>query len=117
MLPFKNRLICRQDFQKVLKGGAFFSLGEISCKTATNKKEFSRFALLVKAKNSGGAVNRNRVKRKMRAIIFKNLKKISPGRDTVFFYAFPKKPEEKNGKIEEKMLKLLRLSKLIERLN
>ncbi len=123
MLPAKNRLKSRQEIQKALKKGAFFSFEEVSCKVFPNKYNFSRFAFLVGVKNSGGAVKRNWIKRRMKAVVLDSLKKISPGYDVVFFYSFsildPKKinseknKEGKNGKIQEKMLRLLRISKLI----
>lgn len=113
MLPKKNRLKKKEDFQKVLKKGVFFSFAEISCKVAKNGLENSRFAFLVKSKNSGGAARRNLVKRKMRAAILESTKKIPTGRDVMFFYSFPKVPEKKDGKVRIKMLELLKISRLI----
>jgi len=91
MLPVKNRLTKRTDFNNVYRKGAFFAEGPLSLKISPNEKKLARIGFSIEKKFFKKAVLRNQMKRLLREAFCKNLEKIKKGVDIVVFY---KKNEE-----------------------
>lgn len=91
MLPCQNRLAAQKDFETVHRSGKFFSLGSISLKVGKNNLEKTRIGIAVGLKFSKKAVERNRIKRQIRAIVKSYLpNKMKKGFDVVIM---PKKSQ------------------------
>lgn len=93
MLPFKNRLTRKKDYEKVQKIGRFVSSGNVALKILGNDLKETRVGFVVGLKYSKKAVERNLVKRKLREIFRSELKKIKKGVDIVVMAR--KREEEK----------------------
>lgn len=98
MLPFKNRLVKRKDFDKVHKIGRFFSQNNIAIKVAENGSKESRIGFVVGIKFSKKAIERNTVKRQLRDIFKSLLTELRPGFDVVVMV---RKREYEKIKFEE----------------
>ena len=83
MLPEKNRLKKKKDFERVFKKGRGFEKGFLYSKTAKNNLKENRFGFVVSKKISLKAVVRNKIKRQLREIVKKKLSEIKPGIDEV----------------------------------
>lgn len=98
MLPFKNRLVKRKDFDKVHKIGRFFSQNNIAIKVVGNDSKESRIGLVVGIKFSKKAIERNTAKRQLRDIFKSLLTELHPGFDAVVMV---RKREYEKIKFEE----------------
>ena len=83
MLPKKNRLKNKKDFERVFKQGKGFKEDFLFLKIAKNNLKENRFGFIVSLKVSKKAVLRNKVKRRLREIIKERLPEIKPGVDIV----------------------------------
>ena len=86
MLPFKNRLTKKKDFEFVFRfGERYYAPSGINMyiKEKGNRNDGSRFGFIVSKKVSKKAVNRNKLKRWLRDIVKVNLSKISNSFDVV----------------------------------
>jgi ribonuclease P protein component len=83
MLAKKYRLTKDKDIQNVLKKGKIFYHPFFNLKILKNNLQNPRFCIVISTKISKKAVVRNKVKRQLRAIIYKNLAKISQNYDLV----------------------------------
>ena len=83
MLLHKNRLIKKEDFAQVYRGGKFFSCGDISVKVRQNGLDQTRVGVAVGLKFSKKAVERNRIKRQIREIFRKKIDGLEKGWDIV----------------------------------
>lgn len=92
MLPYKNRLIEKKDFEALHRAGKFLSYGSLAVKFFPNGLTESRVGLAVGLKFSKKAIKRNKVKRQLREILRLNLAKIVPGFDTIILVR--KMPQE-----------------------
>lgn len=92
MLAKQYRLTKNKDFEKVTKEGQAIFSREIGLKWIKNNLSVSRFGIIVSLKIDKKAVVRNKIKRRIRAIIFQNLKTIKSGYDIIIIT----KPEIKN---------------------
>jgi ribonuclease P protein component len=88
MLPKENRLRKKRDFEKVLKFGKGLRQKAFFLKTAKNSLPQSRFGFIVSKKTAKKAVDRNKIKRHLREIVWRNLGGIKIGYDAVFI-AYP----------------------------
>ena len=71
MLPKKNRLKNKKDFERVFKQGKGFKEDFLFFKITKNNLKENRFGFIVSLKVSKKAVLRNKVKRRLREIIKK----------------------------------------------
>ena len=110
MLPKKNRLRKKDDFQKVYQKGFFSAFGDISLKKLPNNLSMTRIGFIVEKKIFKKAVERNRIKRILRDFFRKNIFKITPGLDVVIFY------KSKDWEIDSKKI-TLDLEKLLKKTN
>lgn len=83
MLPKENRLRQEQDFKQVAKAGKAVFSPSLSLKLIKNNSDLSRFGIIVSTKVSKKAVERNRLKRRLREIIRLNLPRFKKGFDVM----------------------------------
>jgi len=112
MLSLNNRLKKTTDIRKVFKSGRFFKEGFLILKTAKNNLNKSRFGFVVSQKVSKKAVVRNKIKRRMRGIMRKELKEIKTGTDNLFM-ALPGLEKKDFSTIQETISSLLKKAKLL----
>jgi ribonuclease P protein component len=84
MLPKRNRLKRKKDFQKVLKNGKGLKEDLLVLKMVKNNLLQSRFGFIVGTKVSKKAVLRNKLKRRLRELVREKIEKIKEGFDIVF---------------------------------
>jgi len=113
MLSPKNRLKKKKDFEKVLKRGKGFREDFLFLKLIKNNFKISRVGFIVSKKISKKAVQRNKIKRKLREIIQLYLAKIQPGFDLVFL-AKPGIEKRDFWEIEQTIDKILKKSKILD---
>jgi len=97
MLKKENRLIKKKDFDQVFEKGKSSFNKLLGIKAVDNKFSFSRFGIIVSTKISKKAVERNKIKRRIRDVIQKDLENIEIGKDVVIITL----PEIKNKEYEE----------------
>jgi len=81
MLPFKNRLVKGKDFERIQRGGRYFSHGNIALKFIPNGLEDTRVGFSVGLRFSKLAVARNQAKGMLRDIFRGYLNKLKKGQD------------------------------------
>lgn len=79
MLSKANRITKDTDFKLLAKSGRSFYSPLFTFKALKTKEPQSRFGVVISAKISKKATERNRIKRKITEIIRFNLPKIKPG--------------------------------------
>lgn len=85
MLPQKNRLTKKSNFEKVKNKGKMFQSASFGLLVLVrNDKKFSRFGFIVSTKVSKRAVKRNRIKRTFRLAVNSLLEAVKDGYDFVF---------------------------------
>ena len=109
MLPKKNRLKKRKDFERVFKEGKRYNEKFLFLVTAPNHLSFPRFGFVVNLKVSKKATVRNKIKRRLREIIRGFLPEIKKGIDCVIVA----RPEIKEATFQEMKEVLSRLIKKI----
>lgn len=113
MLPTKNRLKKRKDFDSVFKKGRGFKEDFLVLKKNKNNLNQSRFGFIVGKRVSKKATVRNKIKRGLSGLIQEKLAKIKKGFDIVLIV----QPglENKNFEEMERIIdKLLQGAKLIK---
>lgn len=112
MLPKANRLKRKKDFEEIFKKGKGLKEDFLFLKIKGSKLKESRFGFIVSLKVSKKAVVRNKVKRRLREAVKKELLKIKPGIDGVFI---AQKGIEKKSflETEEVVNKLLAKAKIL----
>jgi ribonuclease P protein component len=113
MLPKRNRLKRKKDFQKVLGKGKGLKEDFLVFKMVRNDLPFSRFGFLVGTKISKEAVSRNKLKRRIRELVRKRIEKIEGGYDMVFI-AQPGLEKRDFWELEEILNKVFLKAKLIK---
>ncbi|MDD5071677.1 MAG: ribonuclease P protein component [Patescibacteria group bacterium] len=83
MLKKENKLKKDKEFDNVFKNGRSCFHKNLGVKFVGNGLKLSRFGILVSNKISKKAVERNRIKRRIRAIIRLEIDKIKEGCDVV----------------------------------
>ncbi len=107
MLPKKYRLTKENDFKIIVKQGKSFFIKELGIKYFKNNLDYSRFGFIVSTKIDKRATVRNKIKRRLREIVYQNLSKIKPGFDILILT----KPEIKNLdflQLKEKLEKIFK---------
>lgn len=84
MLPSKYRLKLKRDFERVFTMGTSCCGRALILKYQNNDLPQSRFGFVVSNKVSKKAVERNLLRRRLRAVIYKMLPEIFIHRDYVF---------------------------------
>jgi ribonuclease P protein component len=83
MLPKEYRLTKKKDFEIIFKQGKSARSDVLSCKILKNNLSESRFGFIVSKKVSGKATVRNKVKRRLRSVIQKELQNIKKSSDII----------------------------------
>ncbi len=83
MLPKKNRLRKKKDFEKVLKRGRGFKEDFLILKVKKNRLKELRFGFIVSQKVSKKAVVRNKIKRRFREAARERIKRINKKVDII----------------------------------
>ena len=120
MLPKKNRLQKKKDFERVFAQGKGFRQDLLFLKAAKSDLETLRFGIVVSKKVSKSAVKRNKVKRRLREIIRLQLQSYpilsvrqgEKGLDVVIV-VLPGIEEKSFQEIEEMICKLFRKAEII----
>lgn len=112
MLPSKNRLAKRSDFQRVFKIGRRNFNKFLNIRYATNNLPNSRVAVVVSTKVSKKATIRNKTKRQIRSIISVFLPKFSQKYDIIINVLSPILNQEYKA-IKEELLKILKKSNIL----
>lgn len=81
MLPLKNRLTRKKDFDRAFKAGRASYDKIIGVKAAKNNLGLIRFGIIAGAKVSKKAAERNKIKRRIRAIVQKKLTNFRSSQD------------------------------------
>lgn len=112
MLPKELRLKSSDDFQEVFAKGTVYSLRGIFVKILSIKSTETRIGFVVSKNCAKTAVDRNRLKRMMRAAIRPSLKALRPGFDIVLGYSAKEKYASSRD-LEPIIAQLLAKSKLL----
>ncbi len=114
MLPFKNRLVKKKDFEKIQKIGQFFSQNNIAIKFISNGTAESRIGFSVGLRYSKLAIARNQAKRMLREIFRSYLKRIKKGIDMDVIIRKREGEKINNKKIEADINTVLKKAGLID---
>lgn len=109
----KYRLRRNSDFQKVRRNGKFYASPLMALAFLRNEFDYSRFGFVV-SKKLGTAVQRNRVKRRMREVARLRFNHIKSGFDLVFI-ARPPASQANYKQIERFLEDLLMQADLLTR--
>jgi len=112
MLPAKNRITKKEDFDAVYRQSRTVSAGNVVLKFRKNNFEYSRIGIVVGTKFSKLAVERNRIKRQLREIMRAEFKKIYPGWDMVIIAQKKGKSFLSSRELREMVEKVLAMGKL-----
>ena len=83
MLPKKYRLIKDKDFARVARYGQKAYGSQFNLKWIENHKHYSRWGIIVSLKVDKKAVVRNKIKRRLRAILREEIDSLAPGWDVI----------------------------------
>jgi len=83
MLSKKFRLVKDKDFKKIFKIGKFLRTKIFNIKVLANELDINRYGIIISAKISKKAVERNRLKRQFREVIKDFDNKLITGHDFV----------------------------------
>ena len=111
MLPRNSRITKQADWHHIHRHGTVTQSKDIVLKKVRNQFKRPRFGIIVGAKVSKQATERNLIKRRIRAIIAKYSAKVKAGYDIIFIT----RPSIKNKKyieLEEQINQLLTRAKL-----
>ena len=106
MLPKRNRLTKKKDFERVFKEGKKYNLpgGKIYLKIIKNKLKSSRFGFVVSKKISKKATVRNRIKRRLREAVRMKMPEIKKGIDGVIVVV----PDKDFSEVQEEINKIFK---------
>jgi len=107
MLSKTNRLRKERDFENLFKRGKSFKKDFLILRVVQNNLGDSRFGFIVSQKVSKKAVLRNKIKRRLRDIVGRNIEEIIKGRDVALIVlpGFEKKSFLETKEALENLLK------------
>ena len=111
MLPVRNRLKKKKDFERIFKEGQGFKQGFLYLKIKKNNLKSSRFGFIVSKKFAKKAVVRNKTKRRLRELIKIKLPEIKKGIDGIII-VIPGLKATDFRQLEEIINKLFKKAKL-----
>ncbi len=112
MLPKKNRLKKRKEFEEVFKEGKVFFGSFFLIRIKKNDFSLPRFAFVFPFKQEKSAVKRNKGKRLFREIVRHCLPSIKGGFDIILIIKKKSLTQDKK-EIEEDVVKVFKKTKLI----
>ncbi|MFQ6049451.1 MAG: ribonuclease P protein component [Candidatus Paceibacterales bacterium] len=107
MLPVKNRLNKKKDFENIFRKGKSFRGDFLVLKIAKNNLNQVRFGFIVSQKVSKKATIRNKVKRRLRELVRSKIKTLKKGIDAILI-TVPGIETKEFREIEEIMDKLFK---------
>lgn len=107
MLPIKNRLTKKKDFDIVFKKGESIKNGFLVFKILKNQLQENRFGFIVANKISNKSTIRNKIKRRLRAAVLKELDKNKNHLDIIII-TLPGIEKIKFSEIENQLLSLFK---------
>lgn len=113
MLPKRNRLKKKKDFEKVFKKGQGFKENFLVLKIVKNNLKINRFGFIVSTKFSKKATVRNKIKRRLSEIIRARLARIKKGKDGVII-VLPGLEINNYWELEEMVNRLFEKAKLYD---
>lgn len=113
MLPFSYCLKKNQEINIVSRHGKNITGGFIFLKFLNNHHTLNRFAFVVSLKISKKAVERNKIKRRMREIIQEEISQIKPGFDFLII-AKPGIINKNYKEIQDEIRSLFKKAKLYQ---
>ncbi len=81
MLAVKYRIRKKREIEKIFQNNSSFFSKILGVKTIENNYQYPRFVILVSNKISKKAVERNKIKRRIRAAVYYLLPKIKKNKD------------------------------------
>lgn len=113
MFAQRNRIKKKKDFQTVFKQGQGFRQGFLYLKIRNNNLKSTRFGFVVSKKFSKKAVERNKIKRRLRELVRTKLAEIKKGIDMIIVVM----PGAENDfqKLEKTIDKLFKKASIINR--
>ncbi len=114
MLPFKNRLTKKKDFERVQRGGTFFSDGNIAVKISKNDLRETRVGIIVGVKFSKKATERNQAKRWLREIFQREMRRLRKGADIAVMVRRRDKEPLRLREVTKNVVRVLEKSRLFE---
>lgn len=81
MLPYKNRIVKKEDILRIKRYGRSYFSGNIELRVAETRLEEARIGFVVGARSFNKAVERNQIKRWMREFFRSQLPELKRGRD------------------------------------
>ena len=112
MLPRPHRLVAKKDFDRVWKQGRAFFVPAIGMKVIRNGSAKSRFGFVVATTVSQRAVDRNRIKRRWRGLIAREMAQMQTGLD-ISIMARPPIMQLTRKEAEVVLLDLLRRARIL----
>lgn len=112
MLKKKFRVRKQKEFELIFNQGRKIKSESFLIIYLSNNLKLSRFAFIVSAKIDKKAVARNKIKRRLREIVRKNLSRIRKGYDFIVI-ASPRIKEKSFQEIKDEMEKILSRNKLL----
>lgn len=113
MLPRKNRLKRKKEFERVFKEGETKKEDFLFLKWLKNNLPISRFSFVVSRKISRKATQRNKIRRRLREIVRLKIPKIKKGIDGILV-ALPGLEKKDFLEIKETIEKIFKKAKLYE---
>ena len=105
-MPLVNRLSLKKDFDRVFKQGKSCFDGIMGLRFLKNGLPHNRYGVIVSLKVSKQATSRNRVKRRLRELLRKNVNQTINGYDLVVI-ALPPILNKKYQEIEQSLVRHL----------
>lgn len=106
-MPKLKRLSQKKDFDLVFKKGKGLNGDFLIFKTLKNNLKKTRVGFVVSKKVSNKATVRNKIKRRLRAVILDELKKNNPSADIIII-ALPQAKDKKLLEIQKAIAKFLK---------
>lgn len=100
MLPKVNRLTKKKDFEVVFKNGRTIKNDFLIYKVLKNHLPESRFGFVISKKISQKATVRNKIKRRLREAVYREIKYVKQPVDVIIF-TLPKVKEKKFLEIQK----------------
>jgi ribonuclease P protein component len=113
MLPKKNRLKKKKDFERVFRGGKSFKKGFLVLRLKKNDLKINRFGFVVSKKISKKAVKRNQIKRRLREAVRSKMNLYKKGFDLIFI-SLPGLEKKNFQNIKDTIVFLLNKSKILK---
>lgn len=117
----RNSRIKRELFSALLARGAVVGYGATThlrtkvFKLPLEESEAKRFSVVISSKTVKRAVGRNKIKRRLRAVIYKHLAELIPGRATIIWVKSAELATRPFPQVETEVVELLEKARLLNK--